>query len=171
MSGPGDRTLDQPGRMMVSVAVLAERRPGVTIWQEQVWRALAVLEEAPPVPPWTLLRTEGGHAVFFAGLADVSLHRTDTPNYKENLEASEPLIWVLLRATPTGMALQAVTVDPGEAEIFSEGPGDILDALPMPPGLRATLTSFVAEHHIEREFHKRQRDRQDTDSLGRKGRV
>jgi hypothetical protein len=155
----------------ISVAILAERRPGVTIWQSHVWRALAVLEQAPPVPPWTLLREEAGREVFFAGTAEVTLHRTDTPNYKENLEAAEPLIWVLLRQTPEGMTLQAVTVDPGEAEIYSEAPADVLDALPMPPGLRAILGSFVAAHHVEREFHKRKRDRQDMDSLGRKGRV
>ena len=164
-----DETL--PTELTIPVAILAERRPGVTIWQSHVWRALAVLEEAPPVPAWTRLREENNHEVFFAGLAEVTLHRTDTPNYKENLEAAEPLIWVVLRETPEGMAIQAVTVDPGEGEIYTEGPTDLVEALPMPPGLRVLLTSFVAAHHVEREFHKRKRDRQDMDSLGRKGRV
>ena len=153
----------------IPVAVLAERRPGVTIWQSHVWRAVAVLEEAPPVPAWTRLREENGRELYFAGVAEVILHRTDTPNYKENLEAAEPLIWVVLRDTPEGMQIQAVTVDPGEAEIYTEGPSDLLEALPMPPGIRVILGSYVAEHHVEREFHKRKRDRQDTDSLGRKG--
>ena len=153
----------------IPVAVLAERRPGVTIWQSHVWRAVAVLEEAPPVPAWTKLREENGRELYFAGTAEVTLHRTDTPNYKENLEAAEPLIWVVLRETPQGMQIQAVTVDPGEAEIYTEGPSDLLEALSMPPGIRAILVSYVAEHHVEREFHKRKRDRQDTDSLGRKG--
>lgn len=160
-----------PPELSIPVAVLAERRPGVTIWQEHVWRALAVLEEAPPVPAWTKLREENGREVFFAGTAEVTLHRTDTPNYKDNLEAAEPLIWVVLRGTAEGMQIQAVTVDPGEAEIFTEGPSDLLEALPMPPGIRVLLASFVAAHHVEREFHKRRRDRQNADSFGRKGRV
>jgi hypothetical protein len=160
-----------PPELTIQVAILAERRPGVTIWQSHVWRAIAVLEEAPPVPAWTKLREENGREVFFAGTAEVTLHRTDTPNYKENLEAAEPLIWVVLRDSSEGMSLGAVTVDPGEGEIYTEAPSDLVEALPMPPGLRMLLGSFVAAHHVEREFHKRKRDRQDTDSLGRKGRV
>jgi hypothetical protein len=160
-----------PPELTIPVAILAERRPGVTIWQSHVWRAIAVLEEAPPLPAWTKLREENNREVFFAGTAEITLHRTDTPNYKENLEAAEPLVWVVLRDTTEGMSLQAVTVDPGEGEIYTEAPSDLVEALPMPPGLRVLLASFVATHHVEREFHKRKRDRQDTDSLGRKGRV
>jgi hypothetical protein len=156
-----------PSSVTVSVAVLAERRPGVTVWQDHVWRALAVLEEAPDVPPWTRLRAEDGREVFFAGTAELTLHRTDTPNYKDNLEAAEPSIWVLLRPQGEAMLLQAVTVDPGEAEIFTEGPRDILDALPLPPGLAGLLRDFVAAHHVERVFHKRKRDRHDPDRRGR----
>jgi hypothetical protein len=155
-----------------SVAVLAERRPGVTAWQEQVWRVTGVQEEIPPLAPWTLLRAEAGREIWFAGGAEISLHRSDTPNYKDNLEAAQPLIWALLRPgdTVSGMALQAVTVDPGEAEVLSESPSDTLEALPMPPGIRAALAAFVAEHHVERAFHKRKRDRADAEALGRRPR-
>ena len=160
-----------PPVLAIPVAVLVESRPGVTMWQERVWRPLAVLEEAPPVPPMTRLREEEGREVWFAGTAEVALHRTATPNYRENLAAEAPRIWVLLRQAGDAVELAAVTVDPGEAEIFTEGPRDILEALPLPPGIAVLLASFVAQHHVEREFHKRRRDRQDTDSLGRKGRA
>jgi hypothetical protein len=160
-----------PAELEIPVAILAERRPGVTPWQDHVWRAAAVLEEAPPVPPWTRLREEAGRELFFAGVATVQLHRTDTPNYRENLTAADPRLWVLMREEPHGMQLVAVTVDPGEAEVFTEGPHDILEALPLPPSLQALLTAYVAQHHVEREFHKRKRDRQDVDSLGRRGKV
>ena len=160
-----------PPELEVPVAILAERRPGVRPWQDHVWRAAAVLEEAPPVPPWTRLREEAGRELFFAGTAPVRLHRTDTPNYRENLTAAEPRLWALLRESGEGMELAAVTVDPGEAEVLAEDPRALLEALPLPPGLRALLEAFVAQHHVEREFHKRKRDRQDPDSLGRRGRV
>ncbi|WP_037299862.1 DUF3305 domain-containing protein [Rubritepida flocculans] len=160
-----------PPELEIPVAILAERRPGATPWQEHVWRAAAVLEEAPPVPPWTKLREEAGRELFFAGTAPVRLHRTDTPNYRENLTAAEPRLWALLRESGAGMELAAVTVDPGEAEVLAEDPRALLEALPLPPGLQALLAAFVAQHHVEREFHKRKRDRQDPDSLGRRGRV
>lgn len=163
-----------PDSLLIPVAVLAERRPGVTRWAEHVWRAVEVLEEAPAVPPWTVLRQEpDGRTLFFAGTAEVALHPTDTTNYKHNIEAAQPLVWVLLReaATPAGLVLHSVTVDPGEAHLHADVGQDLLEALPMPPGLRAVTTDFVARHHRERGFFKRRRDQADPEALGRRSRL
>ena len=162
---------DNPDSLRIPVAVLAERRPGVTKWVDHVWRAAEVLEHAPAVPPWTLLRQEEGRAVFFAGTADVALHPTDTSNYKHNLEAAQPLVWVLLRPVEgePGLLLQTVTIDPGEAHLHADVGQDLLEALPMPPGLRATAEDFVARHHRERGFYKRRRDQADPEALARRG--
>jgi hypothetical protein len=156
-----------PNAIRIPVGVLAERRPGVTQWAEEVWRVVEVLEQAPPVAPWTLLREEAGRSLFFAGVAEVVLHPTDTLNYKHNIEAAQPLVWVALRpgATEAGFSLQAVTVDPGEAHLYADTGNDLVEALPMPPGLLATTTAYVAQHHVEREFHKRKRDRADPEAL------
>lgn len=164
-----------PRAVRIPVAVLAERRPGVTRWADEVWRVVEVLEEAPPVAPWTLLREEAGRSLFFAGAAEVILHPTDTANYKHNLEAAQPLVWAVLRpagpgaATPAGFTLQTVTVDPGEAHIHADTGNDLVEALPMPPGLKAAAAAFVAEHHTERAFFKRQRDKADPQALARRG--
>jgi len=160
-----------PEALRIPVAVLAERRPGVTRWVDEVWRVVEVLEDAPAVPAWTLLREEAGRSLYFAGTAEVILHPTDTANYKHNLEAAEPRIWVVLRQadTPSGFTLQTVTVDPGEAQLHADSGNDLLEALAMPPGLQALTTAFVARHHVEREFHKRKRDRADPQALARRG--
>ena len=166
-------TLEVPGTIRIPVGVVAERRPGVTQWAEHAWAAREVLEDAPPVPPWTVLREEAGRTLFFAGEAEVALYPTDTDNYIHNLEQAVPRVWVVLRpveAAP-GYALQAVTVDAGEAQLYAESGSDLLEALPLPPGLRLALERFVAEHHRVREFQKRKRDRADADSLGRRSRV
>jgi hypothetical protein len=157
--------------LTLPVAVLVERRPGSTPWQAHVWRAAAVLDAAPPVPPGTLLRQEAGAELRFLGEGSIALHRTDTPNYKDNLDTGAPRVWVLLRPEGDGVALHAVTADPGEAEIFSESQSEWLEALPLPAALAAQLAAFIAEHHVERVFHKRKRDRQDVDSLGRRERT
>ena len=68
-------SLQVPGTVRIPVAVLAERRPGATPWAEWSWRAVEVLEEAPPdLPPWTVLREEAGRTLFLAGRAEVELH-------------------------------------------------------------------------------------------------
>ncbi|MFL1463594.1 DUF3305 domain-containing protein [Roseococcus sp. DSY-14] len=160
-----------PPELTLPVAVLVESRPGATVWQDRVWRPLSVQEEAPPVPAWTKLREEEGRETWFAGEATLTLHRTDTPNYRDNLAAAAPRLWVLLRPAGEGVELAGATVDPGEAEIWTEGPRDILEALPMPAGIRALLEAFVAEHHVEQVFHKRKRDRLDPEALSRRSRA
>ena len=152
-------TLVIPGTVTIPVSVLVERRRGVTQWQEHVWRPTGVQVETHDLPPWTMLHDDGIRALFHAGVADVSLFPTDTLNYKHNLDAAAPRLWVILRTSDTapGLALHAVTADAGEAH-------------PLPPALQDRIAAFVAEHHVEREFHKRRRDRQDPESLARLGR-
>lgn len=162
--------LEVPGTIRIPVAVLAERRPGSTPWAEWSWRAVEVLEDAPDLPPWTVLREAEGRTLFLAGHAEVVLCPTDTPNYRDNLMADPPRIWVVLRPCdpPPGMALHTVTVDAGEAELYADSGADLLESLPMPPRLRAVAEAFVAQHHVERVFHKRRRDRANPEALGRR---
>ncbi|MCA3278721.1 MAG: DUF3305 domain-containing protein [Roseomonas sp.] len=162
-----------PGSVTIPVGVVVERRPGVTPWADFAWRAVEVLENAPALAPWTVLREEEGRTLFFAGNADVALHPTDTDNYKHNLESSSPSIWVVLRAAEAapGFKLQTVTVDAGEAHLYADSGSDLMETVPLPPGIRAALEAFVAEHHKERGFHKRKRDKAELDGLGRRGRV
>ncbi|NKC29784.1 DUF3305 domain-containing protein [Falsiroseomonas selenitidurans] len=162
-----------PESLFIPLAVLVERRPGVTRWAEEVWRAIEVLEEAPAIPPWTLLRQEPGRSVFFAGVGDVALHPTDTDNYRHNLASAQPLVWALLRPaeTPPGLMLHSVTADPGEAHLHADVGQDLLESLPMPPGLRATMEAFCARHHKERGFWKRRRDQADPEALAHRSRI
>lgn len=166
-------SLDVPGSIRIPVAVLAERRPGVTPWADYAWAVREVLEEIPPVAPWSVLREDAGRTLFFAGAVEVALYPTDTDNYIHNLQQEVPNIWVVLRPVEDapGYRLQAATVDAGEAHIFTEAGDDLVEALPLPAGLRLILERFIAEHHKERTFHKRRRDRADTEALGRRARV
>ena len=166
-------TLEVPGTVRIRVGVVVERRPGVTPWAEHAWQAREVLEDSPEAAPWTILREDAGRTLFLAGTAEVALHPTDTDNYIHTLEQDPPRIWVVLRPVQDapGFALQAVTVDAGEAQLYAESGSDLLESLPMPPGIRLLVERFVAEHHKVREFHKRKRDRADTEALGRRSRV
>lgn len=166
-------TLDVPGSIRLPVAVLAERRPGVTPWAEHAWSVVEVLEEIPPVAPWSVLREDAGRTLYFAGSAEIALYPTDTDNYIHNLQQERPNVWVVLRPTEDapGFRLHAATVDAGEAHIFTEAGDDLVEALPLPPGLRLVMERFIAEHHRDRSFHKRRRDRADPEALGRRARV
>jgi hypothetical protein len=70
-----------------------------------------------------------------------------------------------------GFALQRVTVDAGEAHLYADSGSDLMEAVPLPPGIRAALEAFVEEHHRDRGFHKRKRDKAELEGLGRRSRV
>ena len=62
----------------------------------------------------------------------------------------------------------AVTADPAEGEGLTETATDLVEQVPMPEAIRQLVAAFVAEHHVERPFFKRKRDRADPEALGRR---
>jgi len=62
-----------------------------------------------------------------------------------------------------------VTADPSEGEGFTESAANLVERVPMPQPIQDLVAAFIAEHHVEREFFKRKRDRQDPESLARRG--
>jgi hypothetical protein len=155
------------------VAVVVERRAATSPWQEHVWVPVAVLPGETAAAPWTVLRQEKGLTAFIAGQTLVSFFSSETPNYKANLETGEPVLWVVLRpcAREPGVELVTVLADPGEAEAMTTAGADIIETVPMPGQIREALEAFVAEHHQERGFFKRKRDRADPEALGTRRRV
>jgi hypothetical protein len=154
----------------IAVGVIVERRKAASQWIDFVWRPAAVLAGAPGAKPWTLLNSQDDAASFYAGPAEVALYRSETSNYRDNLATGTPSLWVTLR--PTGaeppFEIVRVTADPSEGEAFTETGNDLVDAVPMPEAIRELVAEFVAEHHVERQFYKRKRDRADPEALGRR---
>ena len=160
-----------PPLQRISVGVVVERRKATSPWIDFVWQPVAVLSGIPAAEPWTALGSEGETARFYAGAAEVELHRSETGNYLNNLQSGAPAIWVMLEATggDPPYRLAAVTADPAEGEGMTEPGQGIIEAVPMPEPLREALAAFVAEHHVEQAFTKRKRDRADPEALARRG--
>jgi hypothetical protein len=155
----------------IPVGVVAERRKAASQWIDFVWRPVAVLPGQPDAAPWTVLGTEGGTTTFYAGRTEIELHRAETSNYRDNLASGSPSVWVALRPTETEppYAIVMATVDPSEGEAFTETGTDLVEAVPMPDVIRDIVAAFVAEHHVERPFVKRKRDRANPEALARRG--
>jgi hypothetical protein len=117
-----------------------------------------------------MLDSHDDRASFYAGLTEIALYRTETSHYRDNLNSGRPSLWVALR--PTGVEppfeIVAVTADPAEGESFTQVGDDLVEAIPMPPAVQAIVEAFVAEHHVERPFVKRKRDRADPQVLARR---
>ena len=154
----------------IPVGVVVERRKATSTWIDFVWRPVAVLVGEPEAKPWTLLGETKDTATFYAGHAHVELYRTETTNYRDNLATGAPSLWVILRPTGTEPPYDviAVTADPDEGEAFTQAGNDLVEAVPMPDVLRDVVAAFVTEHHVERPFVKRKRDRVNPEALGRR---
>jgi hypothetical protein len=156
--------------LRIPVGVVIERRKARSAWADVLWRPVGVLVGLPDAEPWTELARDGETARFYAGPAEIELHRSETENYRSNLASGEPYVWVALQETGREPAyeVRCVTVDPAEGEGLTEPGQGIVDAVPMPEALRDMIAAFVAEYHVERPFQKRVRDRADPDALARR---
>ena len=159
----------QPTRS-IPVGVVLERSKTEGRWSDVIWKAAGILTGVPGTPAWTKLSGDDKRATFYAGAADIELHRAETTNYRDNLAAGVPLLWVALRPTndepPFNLAV--VTADPAEAEAMAAIGDALVDSIAMPEEIRDAIEAFVSEHHVERTFVKRKRDRADPEALGRR---
>jgi hypothetical protein len=154
----------------IPVGVVAERRKAQSPWIEHVWRPVTVLPGVPETAPWTLLSQDNDCAMFYVGAADIELFPSDTTQYRDNLMSGTPSLWVALR--PTGgeppYVILTVTADPAEGEGLTEPGTDLIEPVPMPDPVADAVAAFVTQHHVERVFFKRKRDRVDPEALSRR---
>jgi Protein of unknown function (DUF3305) len=155
--------------LRIPVGVVVERRKAASPWAEVVWRPVALLGGVPDAAAWTPLAIDGETATFYAGEAEIELYRSEADNYRKNLESAAPAVWVALHETggDPPYAVAAVTADPAEGEGLTEPGQGIVEAVAMPEPLRHTIAAFVADHHVDRVFEKRIRDRADPQALAR----
>ncbi|MDE2378757.1 DUF3305 domain-containing protein [Bradyrhizobium sp.] len=156
--------------LRIPVGVVVERRKSDSPWADFVWRGIAVLPDEPETTPWTVLREQEGTTLFYAGSATVDLYPSETARYRDNLVSGNPSIWTVLSPSegPWPYSVAAVTADPAEGEAFTEAASNLVETVPMPEGLRAAIENFIAVHHVEREFVKRERRRADPEALARR---
>lgn len=156
------------GEEIRSVGVIVEKRKAASQWIDHTWSVAAVLPGMPETAPMTLVERVPEGERYYLGAGHLVFNAMETANYRDNLAADVPKIWVIMRehGEDGSLSLLAVTVDPSEGEAHTQAGSDLVDAVPMSPDLVAVLTAFVDEHHVEREFFKRKRDRVDPEKSG-----
>ncbi|HEY6022905.1 MAG TPA: DUF3305 domain-containing protein [Pseudolabrys sp.] len=155
----------------IPVGVVVERSKSASQWVDFHWRPVRVLSGVPETAPWTKLAEDAERTSFYVGAAPIELYRTETAHYRDNLLAETPLLWIVMRPVegdpPYELAM--VTADPAEGEGMTEAGVNIVEAVEMPGPLCEAIAAFVAEHHVERAFVKRKRDRANPEALARRG--
>lgn len=156
--------------LRIPVGVVVERRKAESPWIDFVWRGTGVLPDEPELTPWTVIREQQGTTLFYAGSATVDLYRSESARYRDNLATGVPSVWIVLTPSEGAWpyAVSTVTADPAEGEAFTEAGANLVEAVPMPEVLHETIENFIAGHHVETEFVKRERRPADPEALARR---
>jgi hypothetical protein len=156
--------------LRIPVGVVVERGRTDSPWIDFVWRGAGVLPDEPEMKPWTIIRDEEATTLFYAGSATVDLYRSETARYRDNLATGAPSLWIVLTPSEGAWpyAVSAVTADPAEGEAFTEAGANLVETVPMPEAVHDAIAIFVAEHHVETGFVKRERHRADPEALARR---
>jgi Protein of unknown function (DUF3305) len=154
----------------IPVGVVVERRRADSPWIDFVWRGTGVLPDEPEMTPWTVIREQEETTLFYAGSATIDLYRSETARYRDNLATGAPSVWIVLTLSEGAWpyTVSAVTADPAEGEAFTQAGANLVEAVPMPELLCEAIENFIAEHHVETEFVKRERRRTDPEALARR---
>ena len=148
--------------LSVSLGVVIAREKIDHPWQEYAWRPVSVFLNAPEIEDWRELRRDATAVHYHAATLPLELHAKETIGYVANLDAGEPLVYVVLReggdsGKPIDVAV--VTASPYDAEVYGYDGSEIVGTVAMPAPLIELLEAFVAEHHVEEPFVKRQRQK------------
>lgn len=153
--------LEQPKSQSMPMGVVIRRLPGVTRWAKWVWKPVSVLPGAGPAE-WQILREEDSAVEYHAATVPLELFRTDTEAYLTALSERMPSLYVVLRQSETPrhpMEVLLVTASPYEGQDYADTGEEIVEKVPMPPGVIAWINEFVRQHHEDEQFVKRRRDK------------
>ena len=155
----------------IALGLVIERLEPSSPWGVHIWLPVQVLEGVPDTQPWTVLAQGGDRVRYYAGAFVVTLFSTDTAFYRDNLTAERPKLWVGMR--PEGaeppVEIIGVTADPTEGEGMTQTGTCVIEVIEMPDWIAAQVAAFVQEHHVEREFIKRKRDKRQPEMIARRG--
>lgn len=148
----------------IPLGVIVARKKLDNLWVEWSWKPIAVVPGAGPVERWNEIASGEGWTHFHAATVPLTLYRSESEAYNVNLNNVVPAIYVVLRKDEDDDAghpyfVHEATASPYDAQAYLDSDDDIVEAVPMPPGLVAWIKTFVDEHHVEEVFVKRKRTR------------
>ncbi|MCH9049481.1 MAG: DUF3305 domain-containing protein [Proteobacteria bacterium] len=144
----------------MALGIVLERREIDHPWESHSWTAVSVIPGAAEGDEWRVLAEEPGVVRYHAGTLTLEIHHKETEGYRLNLTTERPKVYIVLRyddEIETGIVPFLVTVCPYEAQNYLDGDEDLVEPAPMPDVVAAWLTDFVARHHVDEPFYKRQR--------------
>ena len=181
------RKLEENKHILIAVKIIFEKKLLNNKWQSHEWEihdlVLMDMESGDGFPPINNveilpLRSIDDDSVkdnfrnYFFAEASIDIHRAEAEAYAENLQSSDPAIYIVLREglyddeieesdenSDIDVHLAEVSLSPYNIQDYEDSGEDIIKKIPLKGPISDLLEKFVEQHFKPEEFIKRKRDR------------
>ncbi len=178
--------LEENKHLLIAVKIIFEKKKLDNKWQPYEWdiHDLILLDIAsgdgfPPINNVAILPLRSADKKissdidnYFFAEASIDLHRAEAEAYAENLQSSDPSIYIVLREESCeddleelflhegiDIHLAEVSLSPYNIQDYEDSGEDIIKKVPLDGPISNLLEKFVEKHFKPELFIKRKRDR------------
>ena len=181
------KKLEENKHILIAVKIIFEKKLLNNQWQSHEWEIhdLVLMDMKsgdgyPPINNVEILplrnfdeeRRKSNLKNYFFAEASIDLHRAEAEAYAENLQSSDPAIYIVLREgfyddeieesfedDDIDVHLAEVSLSPYNIQDYEDSGEDIIKKVPLDGPISELLEKFVEQHFKPEEFIKRKRDR------------
>jgi len=191
------KNLENEKHLLYAVRIILERKEINNLWESHKWviNDLIPLEVSgglgfPPIndvriyPLINEVKKEDGlnKNLYFAE-ASIDLHHAESEGYAENLQSSDPSVYIVLRDGDLideeeknneqddniDIHLAEVSLSPYHIQDYEDCGEDKVEKIPLYGPIAELLEKFVEFHFHPEEFKKRKRDKKNIDQNVKRG--
>jgi hypothetical protein len=193
------KNLESKKHLLYAVRIILERRKIDNIWENHKWivNDLIPLEISdglgyPPINDVRIKplindvkKEDGANKNLYFAEASIDLHRAEAEGYAENLQSSDPSVYIVLRDGDLidnnelednnhfndniDIHLAEVSLSPYHIQDYEDCGEDKVEKIPLYGPIAELVEKFVEFHFHPEEFKKRKRDKKEIDQNKRRG--
>ena len=191
--------LESKKHLLYAVRIIFERKEIDNIWESHKWvvndliplnvssgRGYPPINDVRIYPLLNDIKTQDDYNKnLYVADASIDLHHAEAEGYAENLQSSDPSVYIVLRdgdlkdnsgdETETSsdnlvdVHLAEVSLSPYHIQDYEDCGEDRVEKIPLYGPIGELLEKFVSFHFHPEEFKKRKRDKKNIDENTRRG--
>ena len=190
--------LESKKHLLYAVRIIFERKEINNIWESHKWLVNDLIplnvtsgSGYPPINDVRIFPLINDISVedksnnnLYVAEASIDLHRSEAEGYAENLQSSDPSVYIVLRDGDLSedsseinskreydidIHLAEVSLSPYHIQDYEDCGEDRVEKIPLYGPIAELLEKFVEFHFHPEEFKKRKRDKKDIDQNVKRG--
>ena len=188
--------LEDNKHLLYAVRIIFEKKEINNLWESHKWIVNDLIpldvtsgEGYPPIndvrirPLVNDISLQDNNENLYVAEASIDLHHAEAEGYAENLQSSDPSIYIVLRDgdllddneedddenNNIDIHLAEVSLSPYNIQDYEDCGEDKVEKVPLYGPIAELLNKFVGVHFHPEEFKKRKRDKKNIDENVRRG--